>query len=338
MMSVPKVIIDTDAGIDDALAIFMALAAHKRGEIEVIAVTTVHGNTGVHHVNNNVLRILKTVDLMEIPVYSGAAKSLVHPWTHSGEMFHGTDGFGDAHLPAIPPASSLLKPQHAVWTLLELVNKYPNEIVLTALGPLTNVALAIRLEPAFTSRLAAIYAMGGNTRGLGNITSAAEFNFICDPESAKVVLEETLIPIYLTPWETCLDGVTIPYSLRKKLGDIQNPITELMNKIEAKILKKQHYENWITCDQLAVAWMINDAKNQHSQQGGEKGCGDGEGRLVSTSKSCFATVELNGSLTRGQMAIDHRDLMNRTSNLIIMTSIDEQLYLRYLKMAFGGEF
>ncbi|KAG7154940.1 uridine nucleosidase 1-like [Homarus americanus] len=219
-MSVPKVIIDTDAGIDDALAIFMALAAHKRGEIEVIAVTTVHGNTGVHHVNNN------------IPVYSGAAKSLVHPWTHSGEMFHGTDGFGDAHLPAIPPASSLLKPQHAVWTLLELVNKYPNEIVLTALGPLTNVALAIRLEPAFTSRLAAIYAMGGNTRG----------------------------------------------------------------------------------------------------------CGDGEGRLVSTSKSCFATVELNGSLTRGQMAIDHRDLMNRTSNLIIMTSIDEQLYLRYLKMAFGGEF
>ncbi|XP_053652086.1 inosine-uridine preferring nucleoside hydrolase isoform X2 [Cherax quadricarinatus] len=343
MMVVPKVIIDTDAGVDDALAIFMALAAHKRKEIEVIAVTTVQGNTEVHNVNTNVLRILNTAALLEIPVYSGATKSLVHQWTHPGERFHGSDGFGDAQLPSLPLVTSLLKPQHAVWALIELVNKYPKEIMLAALGPLTNLALAIRLDPLFTSHLLGIYMMGGNTTGLGNITSSAEFNFMCDPEAARVVLDETLIPIHLTPWEMCLNGVKIPYSQREKMGQMKSPAAELMNKIESNIIKTKEFANWITCDQLAVAWLIDSAKTQHLNTNckidsdvGDK-TSDGS-RLVSSTSSCFATVELNGNLTRGQMAIDHRELMGRTPNLIIMTSLDEHLYLQYLRMAFGGNF
>nr|XP_045612527.1 inosine-uridine preferring nucleoside hydrolase-like isoform X2 [Procambarus clarkii] len=339
-MAIPKVIIDTDAGLDDALAIFMATEAHKRKEIEIVAFTTVQGNTAVHNVNINVLRTLKTAGLSEIPVYSGATASLVHPWEHPTEPFHGYNGFGDVELPAMPPASSLLKPQHAVWALIELVKKYPNEIVLAALGPLTNLALAIRLDPTLTSHLASIYIMGGNTTGLGNITSSAEFNFRCDPEAARVVLEETLKPIHLTPWEICINGISIPYSVRGKMGQIKSPAAELMNKIEANIIKKKEYTNWITCDQLAVAWLIDDAKKQQSNASSKKDtCDEGsEGCLVRSSRSCFATVELNGSLTRGQMAIDHIDDLKRAPNIIIMTSIDEELYQRYLRMAFGGEF
>ncbi|KAK8739080.1 hypothetical protein OTU49_003466, partial [Cherax quadricarinatus] len=99
--------------------------------------------------------------------------------------------------------------------------------------------------------------------GLGNITSSAEFNFMCDPEAARVVLDETLIPIHLTPWEMCLNGVKIPYSQREKMGQMKSPAAELMNKIESNIIKTKEFANWITCDQLAVAWLIDSAKTQH---------------------------------------------------------------------------
>ncbi|XP_071546275.1 inosine-uridine preferring nucleoside hydrolase-like isoform X2 [Panulirus ornatus] len=341
-MSVPKVIIDTDAGIDDAHAIFMALEAHKQRVIEVIAITTVQGNTLVHNVNTNVLRILRTVELMEIPVYSGTTKPLVHPWVDPEGNYHGLDGFGDAELPPMPSSSSLLKPQHAVWALIELVKRYPGEIVLTALGPLTNVALAIRIDPSFTSRLLDIYVMGGNTEGKGNATLSAEFNFACDPEAARVVLEETTLPIHLTPFEICKDGVIIPYSVRHEMGSIQSPAADLMNKIEAKHLAGKHNENWLSFDQLAMAWLIDDAKKQQSHYHGEKNstaCDKrSEGALIKTTQSCFATVELQGSLTRGQVVIDHKGALNQKSNVIIMTSVDVQRYLRYLRMALGAEF
>ncbi|XP_063593633.1 nucleoside hydrolase-like isoform X2 [Penaeus indicus] len=341
-MAIPKVVIDTDAGLDDALAIFMALESHKRGDLEVVAITTVHGNTKVDNVCVNVLRILQTADLLEeIPVFVGARESLVHPWVDPGEPFHGHDGFGDTKLAAPPPPTSLLKPQHSVWELLELSKKYENELVLVALGPLTNVALALRLDPKFTSRLAGFFAMGGNTTALGNITVCGEFNFTCDPEAARVVLEGTEQVICLVPWETCLYGINTTYHERKEMGAVSSPAAQLMNQIEHKVLNQKEFDYWITCDQLAMAWMIDDVRNREvaNTKGKEHNTEVGSSsKLTTTSKKCFATIELNGSYTRGQLVIDHENKLKRNSNLLIMTAADKELYRRYLRMAFGAEF
>ncbi|KAK3875195.1 hypothetical protein Pcinc_019922 [Petrolisthes cinctipes] len=307
-----KVIIDTDAGRDDALAIFMALEAHKRREVEVIAITTVNGNTIVRNVNNNVQRILHAVKLQEKP-------------------FHGHDGFGDVDLPVLSPPPPSIQQQHAVWALVNLVKKYPGEIVLVALGPLTNLALAQRLDPDFTSNLQAIYVMGGNTTGEGNWTSSAEYNFMLDPEAARVVFEETSIPINLTPWEICYHNLGIPYDVRKEMGQIKSKAAELMNKIEADILKNK-YEAWITCDQVAMAWMIDDVKNgnlqkcqniieDHSSKEVIKDC------LATVTKRCYASVELNGEITRGQMVIDHLSTKKRSPNLNILSGVNMPLYI-----------
>ncbi|XP_042864350.1 inosine-uridine preferring nucleoside hydrolase-like [Penaeus japonicus] len=333
-MTIPKLVIDTDAGLDDALGIFMALESHKRGDLEVVAITTVQGNTKVDNVCVNVLRILQTADLLEeIPVYVGTSESLVHPWTDPGEPFHGHDGFGDADLPDPSPPTSLLKTQHSVWELLELSKKYENELVLVALGPLTNVAMAVRLDPKFTSDY--------NNSPRGNINLCGEFNFTCDPEAARVVLEETQRVIHLVPWETCLFEANITYHERKEMGSIDNPAARLMNRIENKILNKKDFDYWITCDQLAVAWMIDDVKNKRvpiSNKKLEQTESDSSSILTTETKKCFATVELQGIHTRGQLVIDHENRLKRNPNLIIMNAVDTELYRRYLRMGFGGGF
>ncbi|XP_064112842.1 inosine-uridine preferring nucleoside hydrolase-like isoform X3 [Macrobrachium nipponense] len=294
-MSVPKVIIDTDAGLDDALAIFMALAAHKKKQIEVIAITTVQGNTKVENVNNNVLRILETANLLgKIPVFPGASKALVHPWKHIGEPFHGLDGFGDAEHSKEPPPLSVLQEEHAAWALTNLAKKYLGKVILIALGPLTNIALAIRLDSTFLSHLADIYVMGGNTSGEGNITMSGEFNFTCDPEAAKVVLEEVSKPIYLTPWEICLYQTGLPYAVRLEMGSVNTPEAELMNVIEARVNSRRKFTKWITCDQLAMAWMLDNVTEPENMNGETESKDCDTNILAMSTKTCYAAVETTG--------------------------------------------
>ncbi|XP_066989767.1 nucleoside hydrolase-like isoform X3 [Macrobrachium rosenbergii] len=329
VMSVPKVIIDTDAGLDDALAIFMALAAHKKKQIEVIAITTVQGNTKVENVNSNVLRILETANLLgKIPVFRGASKALVHPWKHIGEPFHGLDGFGDAEHSKEPPPSSALQEEHAVWALTNLAKKYSGKVILTALGPLTNIALAIRLDSTFLSHLADIYVMGGNTSGEGNITMSGEFNFTCDPEAAKVVLEEVSKPIYLAPWEICLYQTGLPYAVRLEMGSVNTPEAALMNVIEARVNSRRQFTKWITCDQLAMAWMLDNVTKPENWNGEAESKNCDPNILALSTKTCYAAVELQGSMTRGQMVIDHIDQLKKPSNLIVLTGVNMPLYQR----------
>ncbi|XP_076034001.1 uncharacterized protein LOC143020931 isoform X2 [Oratosquilla oratoria] len=329
----PKVIIDTDPGLDDAIAIFMALEAHKRGEIEVIGLTTVHGNSGIENVTKNAVFLLETVNMTKIPIYKGASDSLVQKWVFEEEPFHGHDGFGDSNVVPNSTPVDIVQPQHAVFALVDIVNRHPNEIYLAALGPLTNIALAIKMDPNFTSKLAGIYGMGGNTTGQGNITSSAEFNFHCDPEAAYVVLEETQQQLKIVPWETCIHKMKLPYSFREELGRINSPVAEIMNKGEQIMISKRSYGIYITCDQITMAWLLHDLK--------KIGC-DTEKQdkedFVKTTTEMFATVELHGKMTRGQMVVDHTGMKKRTPNLLILAEGNMELFKQYLRMAFGGPF
>jgi len=143
-----KIIIDTDPGIDDAMAVFLALGAP---ELELVGLTTVFGNVHVDLATVNALRLLEIGGRSDIPVATGAAKPLSAPYKGPAPAIHGADGQGNLFLPA--PAASAVS-QSAAEFLVDQVRRSPGEITLVAIGPLTNLALALQLEPKIASSLA----------------------------------------------------------------------------------------------------------------------------------------------------------------------------------------
>jgi uridine nucleosidase len=176
-----KIIIDTDPGIDDSMAIFFALSSP---ELDVIGLTTVFGNVQVDLAATNALRLLEIAGRTDILVAKGAANSLVGDYDHPPAHIHGDDGQGNVHLP--PPAGKPID-QTAAQFIVEQVMSAPGEVTLVPIGPLTNIALALRLEPRIAQNVKQVVLMGGNALVPGNSTPAAEANIKDDPEAADVV-------------------------------------------------------------------------------------------------------------------------------------------------------
>ncbi|KAJ4455539.1 putative nucleoside hydrolase [Paratrimastix pyriformis] len=190
-----KVIIDTDPGIDDAVALMLALS---NPDIDLLAITTVSGNQSLVNTTRNAQRILRFFASGDQscnlpPLYRGCDRPLVCEPVHVVEIF-GSDGFGDADWTSFPEVTTetpATEPQleHASNAIVRLVRQYPNEVSLVCIGPLTNIAVALRLEPALPTLVRQIVVMGGSTQGVGNTTAVGEFNVCADPEAAKVILE-----------------------------------------------------------------------------------------------------------------------------------------------------
>lgn len=176
----PRIILDTDPGIDDALAFFLALASP---EIQLEAITTVSGNVHVEHTTRNALALLTLAGRTDIPVARGCADPLLVQHVHAAEV-HGDNGVGGVALPtpAVQPVS-----QHAVDLIIERVLAAPGAITLVPIGPLTNLALALRREPSIAQKVREVVIMGGALRVPGNVTPAAEFNIYVDPHAAHAV-------------------------------------------------------------------------------------------------------------------------------------------------------
>ena len=150
----------------------------------------------------NTVRTMAAADL-KVPIFRGACSALVDS-VENDELYNGLDGFGDAiHDEEEPDLSFVDEKEHAVNALVRLVRENPGEITLISLGPLTNVAMAMRLDKQFASNLRELYIMGGNTEGKGNISMSAEFNFYSDPEAAYIVLSTIRCPTYIASWELC---------------------------------------------------------------------------------------------------------------------------------------
>ena len=194
-MTPKRIIIDTDPGVDDALTFLLALASP---EIQLEAVTITQGNVNVEKGTRNALAVLEMLNASHIPVAQGTSLPIVGPLLASDRV-HGGSGLGKANQPE--PATKPL-PQHAIDYLIERFLAEPGEISLFAIGPLTNVALAIRKEPRFAGAVKEMVIMGGAIREGGNITPQAEFNVYCDPHAAHIVFHSgipiTLIPLDVT--------------------------------------------------------------------------------------------------------------------------------------------
>ncbi|MCB1002166.1 MAG: nucleoside hydrolase [Acidimicrobiales bacterium] len=181
-MSRPRrIIVDTDPGIDDAMAIFFALASP---ELEVVALTTVFGNAHTPVCTANALRLLEIAGRTDIAVAEGAHAPMAMPFRGPADFVHGGDGQGDASL--APPSTRPVL-EDAVELIVDRVMSAPGEITLVPLGPLTNIARALQAEPRLAANLAGIVLMGGNAFCGGNATPAAEANVVNDPEAADIV-------------------------------------------------------------------------------------------------------------------------------------------------------
>jgi inosine-uridine nucleoside N-ribohydrolase len=179
-------IIDSDPGLDDALAIGLAAA---RPEIRLLAVTTVGGNADVARCTENAIRLLHAFGRDDVPVAEGAAGALLGSVVRATEV-HGESGIGTTIL---PPAVNGARPEGAVALMARLLEESPEPVAITPIGPLTNIALLLRLHPQLAARIAHLCLMGGSI-GEGNTTASAEFNIIADPEAADVVFRSG-IPI-----------------------------------------------------------------------------------------------------------------------------------------------
>jgi len=308
-----KMIIDTDAGVDDAQAIMMALA-HPC--VDLLAITTLTGNVHIRQVNRNVLTILEVLG-RDLPVYAGAERPLVQEW-EDASVFHGSDGLGD--FAPRPPLSRRLQAEHAVPALLRLSREYAGELTLVALGPLTNIALAIRLDPEFPARIKQFVFMGGTIAAQGNTsTLSAEYNIFTDPEAAFITLDGFPLSTMLS-WETTL-AHDLPWADFETLCAIDTVAGRFFRAISRQAAQRLQtvYKRpaYLLPDPLAMAISLQPA-------------------LIQRSSRHFVTVELSGRHTRGQTVIDYSGISARAANVRIVHALDRQGFYQLLRQSLAG--
>jgi purine nucleosidase len=247
-----RIIIDTDPGADDALTFLLALASP---EIQLEALTTVHGNIGIEKTTRNALAVLELANASHITVARGCSRPLVTKPGKSGEVVHGSSGIGKANLPE--PKSQPID-QHAIDYLIERILAEPQEITLFTIGPMTNLALAIRKEPRIAQALKELIIMGGSIRAGGNVTPLAEFNIHADPHAAHIVFHSG-IPITLIPLDATYKCLLTTADI-DRLNKIDSPIARFVRDSTAVYMDfYKKYEGFDGCalhDPLTLATII----------------------------------------------------------------------------------
>lgn len=308
-------IIDTDCGVDDALAIMLAL---DHDNTDVKAITCCHGNTTLENVWGNVYRVLKICGRLDISVYPGADKPLLGGCKDkAGDCYHGTDGFGGI-AGTIPVDNNKPHGKQACVAMVELANQYPHQITIVALAPLTNLALAMRIDPQFTQKIRKVEFMGGNHSGLGNVTAAAEFNFDRDPEAAAMVLQD-LCPKLCMPWETCIHN-PLPWDTYNKLTNLKTGRAQFVKKLTAQsveLAKSRKRTGYHSCDLFAMAAFLYP-------------------NIVEEQESLHAVVELNGTHTRGQMVVERRPWIATSPNVRFITKLNQEQLTNIIQKMLEG--
>ncbi len=226
-----SILIDTDPGIDDAMAILFAL---KSPELDVLALTTVFGNHFVKITTRNALRLLELAGRDDIPVARGASSPLVREYLEPPTFVHGEDGLGDANLTDEPESEAAHT--RAAQFIVEAVMSRPGQVTLAPIGPLTNIAMALKLEPRIVQAAKRVVLMGGNAFAPGNVSPVAEANIFNDPEAAAIV--------FGAGWQVIMVGLDVTTKIemeRRYIAELaasQAPYAELVARLAP------HYQDY----------------------------------------------------------------------------------------------
>ena len=240
-----KIIIDTDPGVDDTMAIFFALCSP---ELDVIGLTTIFGNVHTELATANALRLLEIAGRQDIPVAQGARDALTGAYEGPVPFVHGADGQGDINLPE--PAGKALDISAAQF-IVEQLRAQPGEITLVPLGPLTNIALALRLEPGIAEWAREVVLMGGNALVPGNASPAGEANIRNDPEAADLV--------FGADWQVTMVGLDVTLRVHMRPQDIDEYAAHgnAMSDHITRILP--HYRRYFEANYDAKGIFVHDS-------------------------------------------------------------------------------
>ena len=294
-----KIIIDTDPGQDDAVAILLALASL---ELDVLGIVAVAGNVPLALTERNARRIVELAGMPEIPVHAGAVRPLVRP-SITAEHVHGRTGLDGADLPEpeIP-----LHPRHGVDFIVEtLLAAEPGEVTLCTLGPLTDVALALNRAPEIAPRIREIVMMGGAYFEVGNITPAAEFNVYVDPEAADVVLRSG-VPVTMLPLDVTHGALATPERLARfrALGNRSGAVVADMLGFSERFDKEKYGATGAPIhDPNVIAWLVKPELYH--------------GRLINV------VVECASPLTLGMTVADYWRVTPRPANAMFLRGVDD---------------
>ena len=277
----PPIILDVDMGVDDALAIMLAL---QSPEVELLGISTVFGNVPLNQATRNALQVLELMGRDDIPVYVGAGEPLIRKLVHA-EAVHGESGLGDAVL----PDPEMLPAGNALDFLIEGIQARPGEVIVVATGPLTNLALVEKKQPGILDQARRVLVMGGALAEAGNITPVSEFNSFADPHAFhQLIKAETnmlLIPLDVTH-QLGLAAETIEARLAGRDDAIARFIRESTRTVIAFEQEHYNYAGVHLHDPAAVALGIDSSL-----------CG---------METLVLDVETMGELTTGQVVVDRR--------------------------------
>ncbi|SEL64494.1 purine nucleosidase [Pseudoxanthomonas sp. GM95] len=304
-------LIDTDPGVDDALALLMAFndTAHA-----VVGLTIAAGNVGLDHTVRNALKLCEVAGRSDVPVYAGCPGPLLHPSPDAADV-HGQDGFGDV---GYAPAAHGVQAEHAALAILRLSHKYAGQLLLVTLGPLTNVAVALKLDPTLPQRVKRLVVMGGAVSAHGNLTPAAEFNVAFDPEAAHLVFEA--FPQFdVADWEATM-AHGLPHADVEQWLTAPSPRAAFYDQISRQTRlwsADRRGDRWHSADALAMAYALHP---------------DGATRLESRP---FA-VELAGTLTRGATITDWNRQTGRPDNARLLLGYDQARFEALVQAALAA--
>jgi purine nucleosidase len=296
---VRQIIIDTDPGIDDAIAILLALAA--REELEVLGVVAVAGNLPLAQTERNARRVCELAGRAEIPVYAGCARPMLRPLA-TAERIHGETA-RDRLL--LPEPTMALQTLHGVDFLIDTLRAAETgTIAVCALGPLTNIAVALVKAPEVAAKIGELVVMGGACFELGNVTPAAEFNIHIDPHAAAIVLDSD-IPITMMPLDVTHQLLTTPprlaalHALDNRCG---RAVAALLASFERRRRSKFGTRATALHDPSVIAYLLEPKLF--------------DGREVNVA------IETESPLTIGMTVVDWWGVTGRPANARFMTRVD----------------
>jgi purine nucleosidase len=276
-----RLIIDTDTAGDDAFSILLAL---RQPGVTLEALTICNGNVPFDQQVENALITLEVAGRGgSVPVYPGCRLPMLRKPLNATYVF-GADGMSNANFPR---AKQRPEPKHAVDAIVDLIMANPGEITLLAQAPLTNIALAHLKEPRIAQALQHLWIMGGTDNAIGNVTSAAEFNFYVDPEAAKIVLNAGF-KVTLSTWTLTLLSALLPAEDLAEIERLGSPLSKFflqVNKATVEYSKSRHGRTGSTHpDSLTCACMLDES-------------------LILESVECLVDVETAGELTRAYCSV-----------------------------------